>query len=93
MAPTRLIVLENTFNGVIVPAEVAWGVRKLADEHGMKLHLDGARAWNAAAAVIEEKGKDPRNEDDVKDALSAVLAPFDTASLCLSKGLGSPMGS
>lgn len=93
MAPTRLIVLENTFNGVCVPHEVSWGVRELAVRHGIKMHLDGARAWNAAAAAIEERGRDATNEEHVKEALSAVLAPFDTASLCLSKGLGAPLGS
>lgn len=93
MAPTRLIVLENTFNGVCVPPDVSWGVRELADHHGIKMHLDGARAWNAAAAILEEKGGDHTNEEELRSALTAVLAPFDTASLCLSKGLGAPLGS
>ncbi|BEI92197.1 uncharacterized protein CcaverHIS019_0410170 [Cutaneotrichosporon cavernicola] len=90
MAPTRLIVLENTMDGVVVPNEVAWGVRKLADQHGIKMHLDGARAWNAAAAALEGK---EASEENITEALSAVCAPFDTISLCLTKSIGAPVGS
>ncbi|BEJ15022.1 hypothetical protein CspHIS471_0407890 [Cutaneotrichosporon sp. HIS471] len=89
MAPTRLIVLENTMDGVVVPNEVAWGVRKLADQHAIKMHLDGARAWNAAAAALEGK---EASEENITEALSAVCAPFDTVSLCLTKSIGAPVG-
>lgn len=92
-APTRLIVLENTMNGVIVPQTVVSEISQLAGRHGIKMHLDGARAWNVAAALIEEQGLSPTKEADIATALSSVLAGFDTASLCLSKGIGAPMGS
>ncbi|KLT44734.1 hypothetical protein CC85DRAFT_270740 [Cutaneotrichosporon oleaginosum] len=91
MAPTRLIVLENTMDGVVVPDDVAWGVRRLADPHGIKMHLDGARAWNAAAAAVLSEGGD--GEEGLRTSLSNICAPFDTASLCLSKSLGAPLGS
>jgi threonine aldolase len=91
MAPTRLIVLENTMDGVIVPNEVGWAVRGLADAHGIRMHLDGARAWNAAAAALDEAGKEA-TEENLGEALGAVCAPFDTVSLCLSKSIGAPLG-
>lgn len=81
-APTGLIVLENTHNragGTVVGLEVGRELRGIADAEGLPLHLDGARAWNAAVAL----GVD----------LRAVCAPFDSVSLCLSKGLGAPVGS
>jgi threonine aldolase len=81
-APTGLIVLENTHNkagGTVVPLEVARAVAEVARDAGVPLHLDGARAWNAAVAM------------DVP--LADVCAPFDSVSLCLSKGLAAPVGS
>jgi threonine aldolase len=81
-APTGLIVLENTHNkagGTVVPLDVARAVADVAREAGVPLHLDGARAWNAAVALGVP--------------LAEVCAPFDSASLCLSKGLAAPVGS
>jgi threonine aldolase len=81
-APTGLIVLENTHNragGTVVPIEVARELRAIADAEGLPLHLDGARAWNAAVALEVD--------------LRTVCEPFDSVSLCLSKGLGAPVGS
>ena len=81
-APTRLVCLENTVNkagGVIYPLEKIRAIAEVTRRHGLKLHLDGARLWNAAAA------------SDVREADYA--APFDTVSVCLSKGLGAPVGS
>ncbi len=79
---TRLIALENTHNrmgGRLLPPEFLWTVRAIADRHGLRLHCDGARLWNAAVAL----GVEP-----------AVLAePFDSLSVCLSKGLAAPVGS
>jgi threonine aldolase len=57
------------------------------------MHLDGARAWNVAAKVIEERGLDARNEVHLGQVLSELLDPFNSVSLCLSKGLGAPIGS
>ena len=81
-APTRLVCLENTHNhcgGVVLPLEHVRAVRELCDRHGLKLHLDGARLFNAAAA------------SGIPAAQYAAL--FDTVSICLSKGLGAPVGS
>ena len=81
-APTTLICFENTHNGcggVIVPEQNVRDVCALARERGIRLHLDGARLFNAAAAT----GRSPKS----------LAAPFDTVSICLSKGLGAPVGS
>jgi threonine aldolase len=81
-APTGLIVLENTHNkagGTVVPMAVAEAIAGVAREAGLPLHLDGARAWNAAVALGVSIGD--------------LCAPFDSASLCLSKGLSAPVGS
>jgi threonine aldolase len=81
-APTRLVCLENTHNhcgGVVVPLEHFRVVRALCDRHGLRIHVDGARIWNAAVAA------------GVPLADWASLC--DTMSVCLSKGLGAPVGS
>jgi threonine aldolase len=81
-APTRLVCLENTHNhcgGVVLPIEHIRAVRELCDRHDLKLHLDGARLGNAAAAT--------------GISLAEYGALFDTVSICLSKGLGAPVGS
>lgn len=81
-APTGLIVLENTHNkagGTVVPSARSLELSQLAQEEGLPLHLDGARGFNAIAAL----GTD----------LAAFCAPFDSVSLCLSKGLGAPVGT
>jgi threonine aldolase len=79
---TRLVCLENTHNrggGKIWPLERIEEVAGVARRHGLQLHLDGARLWNAAVATgIAEK---------------QWAAPFDTVSVCFSKGLGAPVGS
>ena len=79
---TRLIVLENTHNlcnGYPLDTEYMEAVGKIARDHGLKIHVDGARFFNAAAAL----GIDP--------AELAVRA--DSVSFCLSKGLAAPVGS
>ena len=81
-APTGLISLENTHNhagGTVLPTTRAQEISQLAKEEGLPLHLDGARAFNAAAAL--------------NVPISEVCAPFDSASLCLSKGLAAPVGT
>jgi len=81
-APTALVCLENTVNkagGVAVPAEAFAPVAEVARAHGLALHLDGARLWNAAVA----------RDADLVD----LAAGFDTVNVCLSKGLGAPVGS
>jgi threonine aldolase len=80
--PTRLITIENTHNrcgGVALSEEYTRKVGKIARDHQLKLHLDGARIFNAAA---------------VQDVSPAILAdPADSVMFCLSKGLGAPVGS
>jgi threonine aldolase len=78
-ARTRLIALENTIGGRVLPVGYTKTVRTLATGRGLALHLDGARLWNAAVA----QGVAPR----------AIAEGFDSVSVCLSKGLGAPVGS
>jgi threonine aldolase len=82
VAPTRAVAFENTHNGCggcVVPQAHVVAVAALARRHGLGVHLDGARMVNAHVA----SGL----------SLAELAAPFDTVSLCLSKGLGAPMGS
>lgn len=79
---TRLICLENTQNicgGVPLTMDYTRGVAEVARQHGLALHMDGARIFNAASAL----------KVDVK----ALAAPADSVMFCLSKGLVSPIGS
>ncbi len=81
-APTGLIALENTHNvagGTVYPLEVLEEIRAGACERGLKIHLDGARIFNAAAAC----GRGVRE----------IAAQADSVMFCLSKGLGAPVGS
>lgn len=78
-ARTRVIALENTFGGRVLPVSYMLGAAEIAQRHGLGLHLDGARAFNAAVQL----GMD----------IADFTAPFDTVSICLSKGLGAPVGS
>jgi len=82
MPQTKVIEVENTHNvagGVIHPIENIKALKTLTDKYGLKMHLDGARLWNASAATgisVEEYS-----------------SYFDSVSVCLSKGLGAPVGS
>lgn len=80
--PTSLVTVENTQNaagGRVFPWETLDGVVRVARERGLKLHLDGARLFNA----------------EVASGIAAArwAAPFDTVAFCFSKGLGAPVGS
>ncbi len=78
--PTSLICLENALaNGRLVPVETMAEIRSIADEHGLNVHLDGARVFNAAAALGV----------DVKE----ITRYADSVSCCLSKGLCAPVGA
>lgn len=79
---TRLVCIENTQNicgGVVLSADYTRQVSELAKENGLKFHIDGARIFNAAAALGV----------DVKE----LTAPADSIMFCLSKGLVAPVGS
>jgi threonine aldolase len=78
-ARTRLLALENTIGGKVLLAGYVDEAVKLAREYGLATHLDGARVCNAAVASGQP--------------LAALCAPFDSVSICFSKGLGTPVGS
>lgn len=78
-ARTRLLSLENTINGKVLPMAYLAQAREFVDQHGLALHLDGARVYNAAVAL----------EVDVKE----IAQHFDSMTICLSKGLAAPIGS
>jgi len=81
-APTRVIAVENTHNsggGTVFPLAEIERLRGLADQHGLKMHLDGARLWNASVASGVPLRDWARH--------------FDSVSVCFSKGLGAPVGS
>lgn len=78
-ARTKLLSLENTINGKVLPLSYLAEAREFVDQHGLSLHLDGARVYNAAVAL----------DVDVKE----IAKHFDTMTICLSKGLSAPIGS
>lgn len=77
--PTKLISLENTLNGMVMPISEARRITEWAHANGLKVHLDGARLWEA---VVSGAGSLPQ-----------FTSLFDSVSLCFSKGLGAPIGS
>jgi len=85
-ARTRLLCLENTWNGHVMPHEYLTDAAALARAQGLSVHLDGARVFNAAVANAGEGG-------DPLAALRRITDVFDSVSVCFSKGLGAPMGS
>jgi threonine aldolase len=78
-ARTRLLALENTMQGKVLPLAYLAAARELTRRHRLALHLDGARLFNAAVKLGVEAGEITRH--------------FDSVSVCLSKGLGAPVGS
>lgn len=80
--PARLVCVENTHNrsgGRIFPLETIQDIAQVCQQKQLRLHMDGARFWNACVAT------------GISEADYA--APFDTVSVCFSKGLGAPVGS
>ena len=78
-AKSRLLCLENTIGGKVLPVEYLQAATALARQRGLASHLDGARLFNAAVKLGV-----PASE---------LAAPFDSVSVCFSKGLGAPVGS
>ncbi|KAF9042108.1 pyridoxal phosphate-dependent transferase [Panaeolus papilionaceus] len=76
-APTQLVELENTLDGTIFPQDEIIRISDYAHSLGIKVHLDGARLWHVAA--------------ETSTLLKDLCAPFDSVSLCFSKGLGTPV--
>jgi threonine aldolase len=85
-ARTRLLCLENTWNGHPMPMDYLLQATKLARQHGLATHLDGARLFNAAAASAA-------TGESVASAAQRITSHFDSVSVCFSKGLGAPVGS
>ncbi|WP_226982688.1 low-specificity L-threonine aldolase [Vibrio navarrensis] len=78
-ARTKLLSLENTINGKVLPLSYLQQARAFTNKHGLKMHLDGARVYNAAVAL------------DVP--VREIAQYFDSMTICLSKGLAAPVGS
>ena len=86
-ARTRLLALENTWNGKLLPFDYVKEATDFASARGLARHLDGARLFNAATAQAAANGSDIRAE------AQRIARCFDSVSVCLSKGLGAPVGS
>lgn len=86
-ARTRLLALENTLGGKLLPFSYVQQATQLAASQGLSRHLDGARLFNAATAQAE------LNSSDVQSEARRIAQCFDSVSVCFSKGLGAPVGS
>ena len=85
-AQTKLLCLENTWNGHTMPSAYLDGMTRLARDKGLAVHLDGARLFNAAAATAQPG-------ESVAVSAKRITSYFDSVSVCFSKGLGAPVGS
>ena len=85
-ARTRLLCLENTWNGHVMPDGYLRDATRLARDRGLATHLDGARVFNAAVATAAPGQRNLARVREIAD-------PFDSLSVCFSKGLGAPVGS
>ena len=109
-AITRLVVMENTTGGKVLPMDYLREMRTLATSRGLATHLDGARLFNAAVEVTRRRRagiRDGAGPDSARAARARegdvplepravareICANFDSVSVCLSKGLGAPVGS
>ncbi|MDM0054649.1 low-specificity L-threonine aldolase [Variovorax fucosicus] len=86
-ARTKLLALENTLGGRLLPFGYLQAATELAKSRGLQCHLDGARLFNAAVAQAAGTGSDARDE------ARRIAQCFDSVSVCFSKGLGAPIGS
>ena len=86
-ARTRLLALENTLGGKVLPMDYLGKATALARARGLSCHLDGARLFNAAVAQAGAPDADPLSE------AKRIAQCFDSVSVCFSKGLGAPVGS
>lgn len=77
--PTKVISLENTLHGMVMPIDEIKKISQFCKENNVRLHLDGARLWNASSVT--------------NIPLKEYCQLFDSVSLCLSKSLGAPVGS
>ena len=86
-ARSRLLALENTLGGKLLPFDYLQQATQLAKARGLSRHLDGARLFNAAVAQAAQTGGDVFTEAE------RIAGCFDSVSVCFSKGLGAPIGS
>lgn len=86
-ARTRLIVIENTVGGKVLPLSYMQQVAALAKQHNLQCHIDGARLFNAAVALA------PQHQLSPQQMAKTLCQGYDSVSICLSKGLGAPIGS
>jgi threonine aldolase len=86
-ARSRMLALENTLGGKLLPLAYIEQATELAKRKGLVRHLDGARLFNAAVAQAAQSGGDVRGE------ARRIAQNFDSVSVCFSKGLGAPVGS
>jgi threonine aldolase len=86
-ARSRLLALENTLGGQVIPMAYLEQATQLAQSRGLARHLDGARLFNAAVAQAAQTGAGARAE------AQRIAQCFDSVSVCFSKGLGAPVGS
>ena len=87
-ARTRLLALENTWGGKVLPLAYIEEATALARRRGLATHLDGARLFNAAVEQAAQRGS-----LDARAEALCIAGHFDTVSVCFSKGLGTPAGS
>ncbi|MET3478330.1 low-specificity L-threonine aldolase [Variovorax atrisoli] len=87
-ARTRLLALENTLGGKLLPFEYVQAATELAKSKGLQRHLDGARLFNAATAQAALN-----RHSDIRAEARRIAQCFDSVSVCFSKGLGAPVGS
>ena len=94
-ARTRLLALENTLGGRLLPFDYVRAATELARAKGLQRHLDGARLFNAATAQAERAGTLAVGDrsDSVAAEARRIAQCFDSVSVCFSKGLGAPVGS
>ena len=106
-ARTRLLCLENTLGGKLLPLPYVQAATELARSKGLATHLDGARLFNAATAQLASKNESQHADagvnrssvatnfvaNDVFQEARTIAKNFDSVSVCFSKGLGAPVGS
>ncbi len=100
-ARTRLLALENTLGGKLLPLDYLQQATALARSRGLNCHLDGARLFNAAVAQAAQLGSEAPDgaapetapADLILHEARRIAQCFDSVSVCFSKGLGAPVGS
>jgi threonine aldolase len=96
-AKTRLLCLENTLGGKLLPLDYVQAATQLARNKGLATHLDGARLFNAATAQFYQQNQPQALIKPARGAIELeakrIAQNFDSVSVCFSKGLGAPIGS